>query len=60
LKEIEFFKKLAASVPMDLLLILVRKLTYQKLEEREVLFKYGQKGNSFFIIIDGEVSVTVP
>ena len=39
---------------------LFRNLLYLELEEKETVFKYGEVGELFYIIIDGEVSVKTP
>ena len=39
---------------------LFRNLLYLELKEKETVFKYGEVGELFYVIIDGEVSVKTP
>lgn len=39
---------------------LVKGLVYEKFESHEVVFKYGEVGNKFYIILEGEVGVLIP
>lgn len=39
---------------------LVQCLVYEKFEKHDVVFKYGEVGNKFYIILDGEVGVLIP
>ena len=45
---------------MDQVLQLVKKLTYHTWEEGDTVFKFGDWGDTFYIILEGEVRVWVP
>ena len=39
---------------------LVQSLTYEQVEADEVIFRFGDHGNKFYIVIEGEVAIMVP
>ena len=60
LKENKFFRNLVEKKPLDAVLDLVNKLTYEFKQEGEFVFRHGEKGTTFYVILDGIVGVNVP
>ena len=60
MKHNKFFKNLIAKKPHEALLDLVNKLTYEYKKEGEFLFRYGDRGTTFYVILEGIVGVNVP
>ena len=60
LKDNNFFKNLVEKKPLDAVLNLVNKLTYEFKQEGEFVFRHGEKGTTFYVILDGIVGVNVP
>ena len=58
LKNIKFFKD--ENIKEDELLEICKKLRYETYLEDEIVFNYGEYGNKFYIIIEGEVGILVP
>ena len=60
LKENKFFKNLVEKKPLDAVLDLVNKLTYEFKQEGEYVFRHGDRGTTFYVILEGIVGVNVP
>ena len=60
LKENKFFRNLVEKKPLDAVLDLVNKLTYEFKQEGEFVFRHGERGTTFYVILDGLVGVNVP
>ena len=60
LKENNFFKNLVEKKPLDAVLDLMGRLTYEYKREGEFLFRHGERGTTFYIILEGTVGVNAP
>ena len=58
LNKVRFLKEL--KMRPNQLKKVAQKLNYQNSKAKNYLFKYGEEGEDFYIIIEGEVSVWVP
>ena len=57
LKENSFFKNLADKKPLDAVLELISKLKYEFKPAGEFLFRHGEPGSTFYVILQGTVGV---
>jgi CRP-like cAMP-binding protein len=58
LKEINFFKS-RNMINQDII-YLCQELQYEFFTKGETIFKYGEHGNKFYIVLNGKVDIMVP
>jgi hypothetical protein len=58
--KIEFFRKLAEQRGVDAHLACWKVLGFEKYEEGDTIFEYGDKGKTFCVILKGRVGIYVP
>ena len=58
LKQMDFFKTLKIE-GQDIHQV-CQELQYEYLHKGEAVFKYGEYGNKFYVILKGEVAVKIP
>ena len=59
-KDDPFFKKLIHTSGIESFELCLSKMTYQEVEEGEVLMRYGEYGDKFYILLKGRMAVDVP
>ena len=64
IQDIEFFKEQVENQDQELLakthLYICQNMRYKMHKQGETVFKHGNRGNLFYIILKGKVSVNVP
>jgi CRP-like cAMP-binding protein len=58
MKDIHFFKN--RNIQGQDLLDVCKELKYAYCEENEYIFKIGDVGDKFYLILSGEVAITIP
>ena len=61
-KDLKFFENLKKDndVEEDIIYYCCKELKYRKYEDNTSIINYGEEGNEFFIIIEGEVEILTP
>ena len=59
-RESEFFRNLVEKKPLDEVFELLRWLKYESRKRGDYLFRHGDVGDKFYIILSGIVGVQIP
>lgn len=55
-----FFQKMKRQIHQELYMKLFEEIEFEEFEQFETIFEFGDKGDKFFIILDGEVFILIP